>query len=709
MRDATLPCLVFLFCLSCATAQPGIGNPNVTYIQGSSVKLYQVNGDCDWAVWDATNNTKTPTCKPTTSQTATRADVLGDDVPVSFERNGELIVTFGDTIGTANYYPAWTSIQNSFKWNAHDPIARSTTLHAEDGLLLNFFLNGNHGLEVLPPPQPDGTPVDMSVDDVPHTGVSLNGVIYLGIKTGAVSSGTGNNDQSHNYAVLASFDEATQEFTSGRTISSLPNGHFVGPVFYLAPAGTLGAPAPVQEPAMLIFGLGAFRATNVYLSIIPSAQFWTGTDASGSGATHYFAGVSNGQPIWSFSESSAVPIVTDIDPSNPTIGNVSVIYSQQLRLWLMVYDGGRGDETTKGMYFTYAPQPWGPWSRPQLIYNDCRDKGYGDFVRYYYKTAAENNCPSAMSPGVNTTPNGAGPAGPTIGDQTSNDPNTTRGVAYAPSIVERFTEIKGNTLKLFYMMATWNPYAVVMMESDFAISTGPVISLVANAEGESSTIAPNTWVEIKGSNLAPAGDSRIWQSSDFINNQMPTRLDGVSATVNGKNAFVYYISPAQIDILTPSDPISGPVQVIVSNNGVSSAGFAAEAQSLSPSFFVFNGGPYVAAVHGNGALIGPQGLFPGSTTPAKPGETIALYANGFGPTSVPVASGSTTQSGTLSPLPVVRIGGSPATVTFAGLVGPGEFQFNVVVPATAPDGDQSISAGFGGATTQSATLLTVQH
>jgi uncharacterized protein (TIGR03437 family) len=70
----------------------------------------------------------------------------------------------------------------------------------------------------------------------------------------------------------------------------------------------------------------------------------------------------------------------------------------------------------------------------------------------------------------------------------------------------------------------------------------PGITLVANAEGESLTIAPNTWVEIKGVNLAPTGDTRIWQGSDFVNNQMPTQLDGVSATVNGKSAFVYYRS-----------------------------------------------------------------------------------------------------------------------------------------------------------------------
>jgi uncharacterized protein (TIGR03437 family) len=240
-------------------------------------------------------------------------------------------------------------------------------------------------------------------------------------------------------------------------------------------------------------------------------------------------------------------------------------------------------------------------------------------------------------------------------------------------------------------------------------ASDPQISLVANAEGESPTIAPNNWVEIKGSNLAPAGDSRIWQSSDFVNNQMPTKLDGVSVTVNGKNAFVYYISPTQVNILTPPDAISGPVQVVLTNNGAVSAAYTVQAQATSLSFFVFNGGPYVAATHANGSLIGPASLYPGSTTPAKPGETIVLYANGFGPTTNPVVSGSVTQSGTLAPAPVIKIAGVAATVTFAGLVLPGEFQFNAVVPQLIADGDQPIAASYGGLTTQTGTLITVQH
>ena len=106
-------------------------------------------------------------------------------------------------------------------------------------------------------------------------------------------------------------------------------------------------------------------------------------------------------------------------------------------------------------------------------------------------------------------------------------------------------------------------YVTAYFVGPAATTTGPEIAEVANAEGESPIIAPNTWVEIKGVNLAPSGDSRTWQGSDFTGNQMPTALDGVSVTVNGKSAYVSYISPVQVNILTPPDAMSGPVQVVL--------------------------------------------------------------------------------------------------------------------------------------------------
>jgi uncharacterized protein (TIGR03437 family) len=222
-------------------------------------------------------------------------------------------------------------------------------------------------------------------------------------------------------------------------------------------------------------------------------------------------------------------------------------------------------------------------------------------------------------------------------------------------------------------------------------NAGPTVALAANAEGENPAIAPNTWVEIKGANLAPAGDSRIWQGTDFTGNQMPVQLDNVSVTVNGKPAYFYYISPTQINILTPPDALSGTVPVVATANGRDSAPFMAQAAVLAPTFFVFNGGPYVAAVHAAGGLIGPATLFP-DATPAVQGETILIYANGFGPTTVPVVSGSKTQGGALAPFPAIQVGNSTANVQFAGLVG-----------------DHPITVTYNGVSTQAGTLLTVQR
>lgn len=242
-------------------------------------------------------------------------------------------------------------------------------------------------------------------------------------------------------------------------------------------------------------------------------------------------------------------------------------------------------------------------------------------------------------------------------------------------------------------------------------ATGPLVTLAANAEGEALTIAPNTWVEIKGSNLAPSGDTRIWRASDIVGNQMPTQLDGVSITVNGKSAYVYYISPTQINILTPPDALPAYPQIVVTNNGTASVPVAGLGEPLAPSFFVFSDAQHLAAFHSDSTLVGPTSFSaPGYPfSPVKPGETFSVYANGFGATSIPVVSGATTQGGELLPLPVITIGGKNATVTYAGLVFPGLFQINLTVPNSLADGDQPIKATYGGATTQSGALLSVHQ
>jgi len=243
-----------------------------------------------------------------------------------------------------------------------------------------------------------------------------------------------------------------------------------------------------------------------------------------------------------------------------------------------------------------------------------------------------------------------------------------------------------------------------------AFSIGPVISGVANATDGAAAIAQNTWVAITGTNLSQT--TRTWGSSDFLNGQMPTQLDGVSATVNNNPAFVYYISPTQINILTPLDSATGPVPVQVKNNLGTSGTVNAAMMPYAPGFFIFYAAnnQYPAAEHANGNLLGPASLMSGQTTPAQPGETIVLYGAGFGLVSPAIVNGSETQLGLLpTPWPAITIGNLPATVIYAALVTPGLYQLNVTVPASAPNGDNALSATYNGATTQSGLFVTVQQ
>jgi hypothetical protein len=387
----------------------------LTWIPGSTTKVEQMIGDCDY-----TAQARTGQCALTTSQTAMRARVLGTDIGASFESEGRVIFLFGDTI----------SPSPSENYLASDTMASSVSTDPSRGLFLDFFTNN------------DGSPyfvripgVRMGAGEVPHAGIRLNGSTYI-----VVNTGTDINlpDRHINeYSVLTRFDETNRRFTVLRTISSRPNGRFVTTA--LRQSGN----------DVYIFGLGVYRGSDVYLSVVGAADFESGR------GTRYFTGLVNGQPTWSTSEGDAVPVVLDnplnVPNATPGVGNVSVIYSNELRLWLMTYDSVRSEPEARGFYFSYASEPWGPWQRPQLIFNATRDGAAGTFIH-----------DPRITPGDRLT-------GPTIGP---NDPVTTPGGPYAPYMIERFTRVSGPTLSIYYTLSTWNPYTIVMMRSDFQISEG---------------------------------------------------------------------------------------------------------------------------------------------------------------------------------------------------------------------------------------------
>jgi uncharacterized protein (TIGR03437 family) len=256
--------------------------------------------------------------------------------------------------------------------------------------------------------------------------------------------------------------------------------------------------------------------------------------------------------------------------------------------------------------------------------------------------------------------------------------------------------------------ATGSPASVAITLTVQGTQAAPVITAVANAGGYQTNIASAGWVSIFGSNLSSSTYS--WQSSDFINGMLPTSLQGVSVTINGKAAFVNYISPTQINVLAPDDSTTGTVQVQVTTAQQAGNAFGIAKNQFSPALFTIDNGVYAAALHADYSLVAPVNLISGVTsTPAKPGETIQFYATGFGPTNPasPSAQLVTTPEPLANPVQVT-IGGQPATVVYAGLVESGTYQLNVTVPNVA-NGDQPVATTIGGVTSQTGVSITVQQ
>jgi uncharacterized protein (TIGR03437 family) len=264
----------------------------------------------------------------------------------------------------------------------------------------------------------------------------------------------------------------------------------------------------------------------------------------------------------------------------------------------------------------------------------------------------------------------------------------------------------GHTYKAAYVLA---PASATKAPT---ISSGGIVNGASFLPG----IQENCWVTIAGANLSSTTRT-LKPHTEIINGKLPTSLDGVSVTIDGKPAFMYFISPTQIDVIAPGDENEGPVEVKVTNaNGTSNAAIA-QLQKFSPAFFTFSeqGGKYIAALialaGGKVDYLGPAGLF-GNTRasrPVKSGEVILLYGTGFGPTDPPVRSGMVFNGAAkITDKLSVTIGGVPTKVLFAGVTGVGLYQINVKVPIVA-DGDQKVVATIGGISSQDNSFIAVKN
>src|SRR5262249_49255368 len=233
-----------------------------------------------------------------------------------------------------------------------------------------------------------------------------------------------------------------------------------------------------------------------------------------------------------------------------------------------------------------------------------------------------------------------------------------------------------------------------------SIQAAPILTTeqIYNAAGFQKEVAPYTWVTIIGKNL-PA-TTRAWQDSDFRNNRLPTELDGVSVTIDSKPAYLSYVSPTQVNFLTPAGLGTGEVVIETRSGGLTSNTVTARVQPLSPALFK-QSEKYALAVHADNSLVTPG-------RPAQPGEGIVLYGNGFGATGPVIVDGTVVTSRSALVRPVdVRIGGAAADVLFQGLTGTGLYQLNVKVPGGLPAGDAAILVQSAGVQSPKGVFITV--
>jgi uncharacterized protein (TIGR03437 family) len=240
-------------------------------------------------------------------------------------------------------------------------------------------------------------------------------------------------------------------------------------------------------------------------------------------------------------------------------------------------------------------------------------------------------------------------------------------------------------------------------------------SVVNAASLVSGPIAPGMVAAIMGSNL---GDPVFFGNCMNVTPPLPT-CSAVSVLVNGVAAPKIFDSASEVTFQVPFN-IGGSTATIqvtstLSGKSLSSSVVTVPVAPTAPGLFTGNG-----TGSGTGYYYDSSGLVPEYSQAVQLGDTVVLFATGFGATNPPVATGS------LGPTPgaaadatvTMTINNQSVPVTFAGLepgdvegalLGYDEVVFTVPNTLTVPTGQ--LSATFplvvmvGGVASQSVNLV----
>lgn len=210
-------------------------------------------------------------------------------------------------------------------------------------------------------------------------------------------------------------------------------------------------------------------------------------------------------------------------------------------------------------------------------------------------------------------------------------------------------------------------------------------------------LAPGTIASVYGNQLATS-------ASLSPGPPLLTQFQGTSIMTGGLQAPLFYVGPSQVNIQIPFELAPNQFYPVVATlNGLSSVPDKFLVAAATPGVIAFPDGT-AKAQHADGSFVS-------ATSPAKPGETLAIYLVGMGGTNPAVASGvgaSFNPHPVVTSPPTVTVDGTQASLQFpGGLVGGsvGLYQINFTVPSGARTGTLNLVVMQNGFTANVTQLI----
>ena len=244
--------------------------------------------------------------------------------------------------------------------------------------------------------------------EVPSGGVSIDGTMFVVFTTDHSDA------KPMGRSVVAASKDDGRTF---RVLYDLSRDKFINVSFV------------AQDGWLYLYGSGDYRKSSVCLARVKPSEL--GVRSS----LEYFSGSTpDGQAGWSPREADAETLF-----QHNVVGELSVSYIAPLAQYLMLYNSRQ----PRGIVMRSAPAPTGPWLPGGVLFEPSRDQG-GQFMHI----AGRRD---------------------TVGDPNRVD---QPGGEYGPFIMDRFTDCAGDRCRLYYTMSTWNPYQVMVMQSDLRLGAG---------------------------------------------------------------------------------------------------------------------------------------------------------------------------------------------------------------------------------------------